>query len=124
VPGNGQHSGRPQTQVEGQRRARFSARRAHWPYRRALLSLPGGQHRALARIGDDLAADDPELGLRLGFFTLLTREEPMPRNEHVPSRQKVLLHPAAPLVTAGAVTLVAVGWLARGWRAGRAGIPR
>ena len=78
------------------------------------MSLPGSQRRALDRIEHNLAAEDPGLGMRFAFFTMLTREEAMPENERVPGhwerfvRRTVLL----PLLTVGLVALVAAGWLA------------
>ena len=85
------------------------------------MSLPGSQRRALDRIEHNLAAEDPGLGMRFAFFTMLTREEAMPENERVPGhwervvRRTVLL----PLLTVGLVALVAAGWLAHSGRRAR-----
>jgi hypothetical protein len=88
-------------------------RRAHWPRRRALISLPGCQQRALDRIEHSLTAEDPGLSMRFAFFTMLTREEAMPENEHVPGRWERFLRRAVllPLLTVGLVALVAASWL-------------
>jgi hypothetical protein len=77
------------------------------------MSLPGGQRRALDRIGHSLVAEDPGLGLRFAFFATLTRDEAMPQNEHVPGRWERFLRRAVllPLLTIGLVALVTAGWL-------------
>jgi Protein of unknown function (DUF3040) len=88
-------------------------RRARWPRRRALMSLPGYQQRALDRIGRSLALEDPGLGLRFAFFTVLTRQEAMPENEHVPGRWERFRRRAVlfPLLAVGIAGLVAASGL-------------
>jgi hypothetical protein len=81
-----------------------------------MLSLPGGQHRALDRIGHRLAAEDPGLSLRFAFFTRLTRHEAMPATERVPRRLQRLLSSAVilPLIVISLITLMAASWLIAG----------
>ena len=47
------------------------------------MRLPGCRQRALDRIGQSLAAEDPGLGMRFAFFTMLTRHEAMPEVDFV-----------------------------------------
>lgn len=78
-----------------------------------MISLPGGQQRALDRIGHRLAAEDPGLRLRFAFFTVLTRHEAMPATEQVPDRLQRFLRRAVilPLIV---ISLVAAAWLIAG----------
>jgi Protein of unknown function (DUF3040) len=77
------------------------------------MSLPGYQQRALNRIGRSLVAEDPSLGLRFAFFTMLTRQEAMPENEHVPGRRERFRRRAVllPFLVVGTAGLVAASWL-------------
>ena len=50
------------------------------------MRLPRSRQRALDRIGHSLAAEDPGLGMRFAFFTMLTRHEAMPATEQMPDR--------------------------------------
>lgn len=59
------------------------------------MSLPAGQRRALERIGQTLAAEDPRLGSLFAVFTRLTRNEALPRTEQITGRLRQLLRPAA-----------------------------
>jgi hypothetical protein len=103
-----QHSGR-----QHHRRGGHGKRHARWPYKRAMMSLPGCQQRALDRIEQALVAEDPRLGLRFAFFTRLTRHEAMPETEQVPGplqrslRRAVILPPLA----ISLVSLLAGSWL-------------
>jgi hypothetical protein len=113
VHADGQHPGRRQTEADHHRRGGNGMRHARWPYRKAIMSLPGGQQRALDRIGHRLAAEDPGLGLRFAFFTRLTRHEPMPATEQVPGRLQRFARRAVllPLIVISLITLVAAGYL-------------
>ncbi len=42
------------------------------------MRLPGREQRALDRIEQALVAEDPRLGVRFAFFTMLTRHEAIP----------------------------------------------
>jgi hypothetical protein len=68
------------------------------------MSLPARQQRALDRIGEMLAADDPGLRSMFAIFTRLTRHEAMPMTERVRTRLKRLLRPAMVIP----ITLIAV----------------
>jgi len=75
------------------------------------MSLPARQQRALDRIDQTLAVDDPRLGSMFAIFARLTLDEPMPATERVSARLKRLLRPAVISITliAGlAVLLVSV----------------
>ena len=58
------------------------------------MGLPRRPQRALDQIAHSLVAEDPGLGLRFAFFTMLTRHEAMPATEHVPDRLTRLLRRA------------------------------
>jgi hypothetical protein len=81
-----------------------------------MMSLPGGQQRALDQIGHRLAAEDPGLGLRFAYFARLTRHEAMPATEQVPGRLQRFARGAVilPLIVMSLITLVAAGWLIAG----------
>jgi hypothetical protein len=115
VPADGQQSGQPHSRDEHQRSVGNRRRLAPCHRRIALLSVPGSHQRALDRIGRSLAVEDPGLGLRFAFFTVLTRQEAMPETEHVPGRCMRFLCRAAllPLLTVGLAGLVAASWLTR-----------
>jgi hypothetical protein len=67
-----------------------------------MMSLPGREQRALERIEHRLAGEDPVLGSRFAFFTMLTQDEAMQRAR----RRTVLL----PLLAIGlAALLIATG---------------
>jgi hypothetical protein len=55
------------------------------------MSLPARQQRALDRIDQKLAVDDPRLGSMFATFTRLTLDQPMPATERVSARLKRLL---------------------------------
>lgn len=55
------------------------------------MSLPTRQQRALDRIEQALAAEDPRLGSMFAIFTRLTRHEPLPVTERVGARLRRLL---------------------------------
>ena len=76
------------------------------------MSLPGRQRRALDRIAHGLVAEDPGLRMRFEFFTTLTRQETMPKIEHVPGRRERFVRRAVllPLLTVVLVALVAANW--------------
>ncbi len=77
------------------------------------MSLPGRRQRALNRIGQTLVAEDPGLGLRFAFFTMLTRHEAMPGTEQVPGRghQAMLRAIVLPLVVISLLALLAASGL-------------
>jgi hypothetical protein len=77
-----------------------------------MMSLPGREQRALERIEHRLAGEDPVLGSRFAFFTMLTQDEAMPPAEQLrcgrqrARRRTVLL----PLLAIGlAALLIATG---------------
>ncbi len=78
-----------------------------------MTSLPRGWERALDQIGHGLAAEDPGLGMRFAFFTMLTRHEAMPSTEQVPGRRQRFLRRAAllPLIAISLAALLTVSWL-------------
>lgn len=88
-------------------------RRLHWRLKRAMISLPVCQQRALDRIGKALGADDPGLGLRFAVFTKLTAHEAMPGTEQVTSRLQRLLRPAMilPVTLITLLALLTASWL-------------
>ena len=77
------------------------------------MRLPGGERRALDRIGRRLAAEDPRLGLRFAFFTKLTRHDAMPATEQVPRRLQRFARSAVilPLIVISLITLAAAAWI-------------
>ncbi len=81
-----------------------------------MIRLPGGQQRALDRIGHRLATEDPRLSLRFAFFTTLTRHEAMPATEQVPRRLQRFARRAVilPLLVISLITLVTASWLLAG----------
>jgi hypothetical protein len=81
-----------------------------------MMSLPACRQRALDRIGQELAAEDPDLGLRFAFFTRLTRHEAIPLTEQVPGPLQRFLRRAIllPLLAISLVSLVAASWLMPG----------
>jgi hypothetical protein len=62
-----------------------------------MMSLPGRRQRALDRIEQALAAEDPGLRLRFAFFAVLTTHEEMPVTEQVPGRRQWIRHRSAQL---------------------------
>jgi Protein of unknown function (DUF3040) len=104
-------------------------RRGKWlppgcrPYRKAMMSLPGRQQRALDRIEQTLVTEDPGLGLRFAFFARLTRHEAMPGIEQVPRRLQRALRRAIilPLVAVSLLALLAASGLIPGRQACAAG---
>jgi hypothetical protein len=58
------------------------------------MSLPARQQRALDRIDQTLAVDDPRLGSMFEIFSRLTLDEPMPVSERVTAGLKRVLRPA------------------------------
>ncbi len=78
-----------------------------------MTSLPRSRQRALDQIGHRLAAEDPGLGMRFAFFTMLTRHEAMPATEQVPDRRQRFLRRAAllPLIAISLAVLLAASWL-------------
>jgi hypothetical protein len=110
---DGQHPGQPHT-TNDQRWHRGNAiRHRRWPFRIAMMRLPGRQQRALDRIEQTLVAEDPGLGSRFAVFTRLTRHEAMPGTEQVPARKQRFGHRAVtlPLIVICLVALVAASWL-------------
>jgi Protein of unknown function (DUF3040) len=83
---DGQPSGQEHTNDDHHRRRGHAIRHWRWPSRRAMMSLPAYQRRALDRIEQTLVAEDPGLGLRFAIFTGLTLHEAMPATERVPHR--------------------------------------
>lgn len=77
------------------------------------MSLPGCRQRALDRIEQALAAEDPGLGLRFAVFSRLTRHEAMPGTEQVPGRLPRFLRRVVilPLIGISLATLLAASWL-------------
>ncbi len=76
------------------------------------MNLPGRQQRALDRIGHRLAGEDPALGSRFAFFTMLTQDEAMPPTERIPCRRQHALRRVLllPLLAIGlAALLIATG---------------
>jgi hypothetical protein len=110
---DGQHSGRQHTKQKHHRRGGHSRRRARWPLSRVLMSLPRSRQRALDRIGHSLVAEDPGLGARFTVFIMLTRHEPMPGTEQVPSCRQRFLRRALllPILGVGLAALLAASWL-------------
>jgi hypothetical protein len=113
---DGQDSGRQYTKQKHHRRGGHGRRRARWPRSRVLMSLPRSRQRALDRIGRSLVAEDPDLGARFTVFIMLTRHEPMPGTEQVPSCRQRFLRGAMllPLLGVGLVALLAASWLTSG----------
>jgi hypothetical protein len=58
------------------------------------MSLPARQQRALDRIGQTLATDDPGLRSMFAIFSRLTLDEPMPITERVAAGLMRVLRPA------------------------------
>jgi hypothetical protein len=105
------------------------------------MSLPARQQRALDRIEQTLAADDPGLGSMFAIFTELAREEPMPTSERVCAWLKRLFRPAVvisiaviavltvlmfsrPSHSRSRVTLAGVaGWPGQAWTVREAACP-
>jgi hypothetical protein len=108
-----QRSRRPHTSDEHNRRGGNAMRHARWPDLRALMCLPRSGQRALDQIGHSLATDDPGLGMRFAFFTMLTRHEPMPATEQLPDRRQRFLRRAVllPLIAISLAALLAASWL-------------
>jgi hypothetical protein len=81
-----------------------------------MMILPRRQQRALDWIGHSLMAEDPALGSVFAFFTMLTRHEPMPWTEQVPSCRQRFLRRAAllPLIGIGLAVLLTASWLSHG----------
>ncbi len=77
------------------------------------MGLPRSRQRALDQIGHRLVAEDPGLGLRFAFFTMLTRHDAMPTTEQVPDRLPRFLRRAAllPLIAISLMVLLAASWL-------------
>jgi hypothetical protein len=94
-------------------------RRGKWlppgcrPYRKAMMSLPGRQQRALNQIAQALVAEDPGLGLRFAFFARLTQHEAIPETEQVPRRLQRFLRSATmpPLLAISLINLLAASFL-------------
>ena len=83
------------------------------------MSLPRSRQRALDQIGHMLAAEDPGLGTRFAFFTMLTRHEAMPATEQAPERLPRFLRRGAllPLIAISLAALLAASWLTPGRQA-------
>ena len=77
------------------------------------MSLPAYQQRALDRIGQTLAAEDPGLGSRFAVFNKLTVHEAMPGTEQAPSHPQRFLLPAMilPVMLITLLALVTASWL-------------
>ncbi len=88
-----------------------------------MISLPACRQRALGRIEQALAAEDPDLGLRFAFFTMLTRHEALPATEQVPGGLGQALRRAMtlPLVAISLAALLAANGLTSGQPACRTG---
>ena len=84
------------------------------------MRLPGREQRALDRIEQALAAEDPRLGVRFAFFTVLTRHEAIPGTEQAPGRRQRFLRRALlpPLLAA----MLAASWLTPSGQACPAGL--
>ncbi len=80
------------------------------------MSLPGCRQRALDGIERALVAEDPRLGVRFAFFTMLTRHEAIPATERAPDRLPRLLRRAMiiPLIAVSLAALLAASWLIPG----------
>jgi hypothetical protein len=78
-----------------------------------MMSLPACRKRALDRIEQTLAAEDPRLEVRFAVFTRLTRHEAIPGTEQVPRRLRQVVRRAVilPLVVISLVTVLAAGGL-------------
>jgi hypothetical protein len=108
----GRQSGWQHTKDRHHRRRGNTIRHWSWMFRRAMMSQPGRQQRALDAIGQRLVAEDPGFGLRFAFFARLTRHEAIPETEQVPRRpRRVLRRPVVlPLVVISLIgVLVASG---------------
>jgi hypothetical protein len=112
----GQYPGPRDARFNQHLRGRNRIRHARWPPRRALLSLPGRQQRALNQIAQALVAEDPGLGLRFAFFARLTQHEAIPENEQVPRRLQRFLRSAImpPLLAISLINLLAASLLIAG----------
>jgi hypothetical protein len=88
-----QRSGQPGAK-DGRRWRSGSLLYGSWSVRKAMMSLPAFQRRALHRIEQTLAAEDPSLRLRFAVFARLTRHEAMPRTEQLPRRSRRFLRRA------------------------------
>lgn len=80
------------------------------------MSLPSGQQRALERIEQTLAAQDPRLGALFAVFTRMSRDEALPKTEQITGRlQRLqrLLRPAAaiPLTLLTLASMLVATWL-------------
>jgi hypothetical protein len=111
---DGQHSGRQHAEDDPHRRDGNGRRYARWPYRTAMMRLPGGQQRALHVIEQALVAEDPVLGLRFAFFARLTRHEAMPGTEQVPGRRFLRRAVVLPLLAVSLLALLAASLLVPG----------
>jgi hypothetical protein len=112
---DGQLPGQPNVGDLHRRRGN-AIRPRRWPHRRALMRMPGGQQRALARIEQALVAEDPGLSLRFAFFARLTVHEAMPPAEQVPGRLQLFLRRVTVLLllAIGLAALLAACWLIPG----------
>jgi hypothetical protein len=88
-----------------------------------MMTMPRRRQQALDQIGHSLAVEDPGLGLRFAFFTMLTRDEAMPATEQVPDRWRRRMRRAAliPLIAISLAALLATSWLTSGLQTCRAG---
>jgi hypothetical protein len=77
------------------------------------MSLPAYQQRALDRIGQTLAAEDPGLGLRFAVFNKLTVHEAMPGTEQAPRHPQrfLLLAMILPVMLITLLALLTASWL-------------
>lgn len=77
------------------------------------MSLPARQQRALERIDQTLATEDPRLGSLFAVFTRLSRNEALPRTEQITGRRGQFLRPAAaiPLMLLTLASMLVATWL-------------
>jgi hypothetical protein len=121
----GRQSGWQHTNDRHHRRRGNTIRHWSWMFRRAMMSQPGRQQRALDGIGQRLVAEDPGFGLRFAFFARLTRHEAIPETEQVPRRPRRVLRRAVvlPLVVISLMGVLVASGLTPSQQTCAAGTP-